>query len=154
MVTTFAGSGTPGSADGTGTTARFDAPLAIAARGAGEVVVGELTNATIRRIAPSAVVIRAAVGLKLKEQALANQMRQAQVIQQSLVPPTLPTFEGYDIAAASVPADDVGGDVYDVQEVEQEITRLLVQTGAKTKHGVAPKGNRTRGLEARLEGTW
>ncbi len=70
--------------------------------------------------------IRAAVGLKLKELALANQMRQAQIIQQSLVPATLPSFEGYDIAAASVPADDVGGDVYDVQEVEADVLGLMI----------------------------
>ena len=70
--------------------------------------------------------IRASVGLKLKEQALANQMRQAQVIQQSLVPPNLPTLDGFDIAAASTPADDVGGDVYDVQEVEADVLGLMM----------------------------
>ena len=70
--------------------------------------------------------IRASVGLKLKEQALANQMRQAQIIQQSLVPPNLPTLEGFDIAAACVPADDVGGDVYDVQEVESDVLGLMI----------------------------
>jgi len=70
--------------------------------------------------------IRAAVGLKLREQALANQMRQAQVIQQSLVPPVLPTLDGYDIAGISQPADDVGGDVYDVQEVEADVLGLMI----------------------------
>ena len=70
--------------------------------------------------------IRAAVGLKLREQALANQMRQARAIQESLVPPTLPSLNGYDIGAASAPADDVGGDVYDVQEVEADVLGLLI----------------------------
>lgn len=70
--------------------------------------------------------IRAAVGLKLREQALANQMAQARTIQQSLVPPTLPSLAGYDIAAASTPADDVGGDVYDVQRVEPDVLGLLI----------------------------
>ena len=70
--------------------------------------------------------IRAAVGLKLREQALADQMRQARTIQQSLVPPMLPTLDGYDFGAATVPADDVGGDVYDVQEVEAGTVGLLM----------------------------
>lgn len=70
--------------------------------------------------------IRGAVGLKLREQALTNQMRQAQIIQQSLVPHVLPSLPGFDIAAISVPADDVGGDVYDVQEVEADVLGLMI----------------------------
>ena len=70
--------------------------------------------------------IRAAVGLKLREQVLVSQMRQAQAIQQSLVPQTLPQLPGYDIAALSVPAEDVGGDVYDVQEVEADVLGLMI----------------------------
>ncbi len=70
--------------------------------------------------------IRASIGLKLREQALANQMRQAQAIQESLVPRVLPVLEGFDIAAVSVPAEDVGGDIYDVQEVEADVLGLMV----------------------------
>ncbi len=70
--------------------------------------------------------IRASVGLKLREQTLTNQMRQAQIIQQSLVPPTLPALDGFEIAAVSAPADDVGGDVYDVQEVETGVLGLML----------------------------
>jgi len=70
--------------------------------------------------------IRASVGLKLREQALTNQMRQAQAIQESLVPPLLPQLDGYDIAAVSTPAEDVGGDVYDVQEVEADVLGLMI----------------------------
>lgn len=70
--------------------------------------------------------IRASVGLKLREQALANQMRQAQTIQESLVPRVLPGLEGFDIAAVSRPAEDVGGDVYDVQEVEADVLGLMI----------------------------
>lgn len=62
--------------------------------------------------------IRAAVGLKLRMQALASQMRQARSIQHSLLPGRMPRLPGFDMAAISLPADEVGGDVYDVQEVE------------------------------------
>lgn len=70
--------------------------------------------------------IRAAVGLKLREQALADQMKQAQIIQSSLLPDCLPSLPGYDIAAVSHPADDVGGDVYDLQSVEEGVLGLLM----------------------------
>lgn len=71
-------------------------------------------------------IIRAGVGLKLREQNLADQMRQARAIQESLVPTVLPSLDGYDIAAASRPADDVGGDVYDVQSVEADVLGLMI----------------------------
>lgn len=62
--------------------------------------------------------IRAAVGLKLRMQALASQMKQARSIQHSLLPGRLPPLPGFEMAALSLPADEVGGDVYDLQEVE------------------------------------
>lgn len=45
-----------GTADGQGATARFYAPLAIAATAAGEVYIADTSNHTIRRIGPSGVV--------------------------------------------------------------------------------------------------
>ncbi len=70
--------------------------------------------------------LRASLGIKLREQALADQMKQAQIIQQSLLPAQMPKFEGYDIAAVSVPAEEVGGDVYDIQEVEDGVIGLML----------------------------
>ena len=56
VVTTLAGlAGTPGSADGTGSTARFATPRAIAVDAAGNVYVAELSH-TIRKITPGGVV--------------------------------------------------------------------------------------------------
>jgi sigma-B regulation protein RsbU (phosphoserine phosphatase) len=70
--------------------------------------------------------IRAGIGLKLKEQAFVNKMKQAQVIQHSLLPRRLPTLEGYEIAAVSHPAEEVGGDVYDVQRIEEGVLGLML----------------------------
>jgi sigma-B regulation protein RsbU (phosphoserine phosphatase) len=70
--------------------------------------------------------IRASVGLKLREQAYANQMKQAQAIQHSLLPSQLPELDGYEIAAISHPASEVGGDVYDVQDVEEGVLGLML----------------------------
>jgi serine phosphatase RsbU (regulator of sigma subunit) len=70
--------------------------------------------------------IRAAIGLKLREQALAIQITQAQSIQHSLLPQRLPQLQGYQIAAVSVPAEEVGGDVYDLQMVEDGVLGILM----------------------------
>ena len=56
-VTTLAGlAGSFGSADGTGSAARFSGPIGVAADSASNVYVAEYFNSTIRRITPSAVV--------------------------------------------------------------------------------------------------
>jgi sigma-B regulation protein RsbU (phosphoserine phosphatase) len=70
--------------------------------------------------------IRAAIGLKLRQGALEGQLRQAQAIQLSLLPQRLPELQGFEIAARSLPADEVGGDVYDVQPLEPGMLGLLV----------------------------
>ncbi len=70
--------------------------------------------------------LRASLGIKLREQALADQMKQAQIIQQSLLPAQMPEFDGFDIAAVSVPAAEVGGDVYDIQHVEDGVLGLML----------------------------
>jgi len=70
--------------------------------------------------------IRAAIGLKLRQTLLENQMRQAQAIQSSLLPRRLPELAGFDLAARTVAADEVGGDVYDVQRLEPGMLGLLI----------------------------
>jgi phosphoserine phosphatase RsbU/P len=70
--------------------------------------------------------IRAAIGLKLRQSTLEGQMRQAQAIQLSLLPQHLPELAGFDIAARTVPADEVGGDVYDVQPLEPGMLGILI----------------------------
>jgi sigma-B regulation protein RsbU (phosphoserine phosphatase) len=70
--------------------------------------------------------IRTAVGLKLRHAGLEDQLRQARQIQMSLLPRQLPELPGFEIAAVSIPAEEVGGDVYDCQPVDEGTYGLTI----------------------------
>jgi len=69
----------------------------------------------------------------------------AKRIQMSALPSTLPTMEGYDIAGISEPADETGGDAYDVIDTRPfshkapaaDADALIFMADA-TGHGVGP----------------
>lgn len=56
VVSTLAGSSTPGSADGIGGAAQFKSPTGVAVDGAGNVYVSDSGNHTIRQVTPAGVV--------------------------------------------------------------------------------------------------
>lgn len=56
VVTTFAGDGTPGYNDATGTSAQFDAPISVAVDSGDNVFVADRNNRRIRKITPGGVV--------------------------------------------------------------------------------------------------
>jgi len=56
VVSTFAGTGTEGHADGTGTEAQFHGPLGVAVDSSGNVYVADANNHLIRKITPAGVV--------------------------------------------------------------------------------------------------
>lgn len=56
VISTFAGTGSPGSADGTGTGAAFNSPEGLALDSSGNLYVADSGNSTIRRITPAGVV--------------------------------------------------------------------------------------------------
>jgi serine phosphatase RsbU (regulator of sigma subunit) len=70
--------------------------------------------------------IRAAIGMKLRQYALEDMLLQARDIQLSLLPPRLPQLDGFELAAITIPAEEVGGDVYDVQRLDAETLSIML----------------------------
>jgi phosphoserine phosphatase RsbU/P len=78
--------------------------------------------------------IRHAINLKLRSEKFADRFAEARAIQLSLLPDAAPVFGDYDIFAASVPAEEVGGDLYDFIRVSQR--SLGVAVADASGHGL------------------
>ena len=63
--------------------------------------------------------IRHVINLKLRQQALFDILLEAREIQVSLLPKSDPKFAHYDIHGRSIPAEVVGGDLYDYIQVSE-----------------------------------
>jgi len=78
--------------------------------------------------------VRAALNYRLYSEAFKNDLEQAAYIQQSLLPVKSPEISGYDIAAKSIPAELVGGDLYDYFQFDGEGFGVCV--GDASGHGL------------------
>jgi sigma-B regulation protein RsbU (phosphoserine phosphatase) len=74
-----------------------------------------------------------AASQRLRRKELEDLLEQARAIQMSLLPPT-PAFGDFDIAAVSVPARVVGGDVYDMQVLDTDT--LAISVADASGHGL------------------
>ncbi len=68
---------------------------------------------------------------------VAKELEVAQKIQEDLIPKQLPIMEGLDISAGIVPAEEIGGDVYDF--INKDDNNIMFYIGDVTGHGV-PSG--------------
>jgi sigma-B regulation protein RsbU (phosphoserine phosphatase) len=74
------------------------------------------------------------LSVRLAEERLGATLREAAEIQRSLLPAAAPEFPGYDIAARSAPADEVGGDWFDFLPLGEGALGLAI--GDASGHGL------------------
>jgi serine phosphatase RsbU (regulator of sigma subunit) len=88
---------------------------------------GELHGTpTPAQLASALTSLHYALGQHLKRRELEDLFAQARAIQLSLLPPGRPHFGEFDIAAVSVPAQSVGGDLYDFIHVDHETLGIAI----------------------------
>jgi len=78
--------------------------------------------------------VRVALGSRMVEERLRGGLTEAAQIQQSLLVEEPPTFSGYDIAARSVAAEEVGGDFFDFLAFDDELLGFSI--GDASGHGL------------------
>jgi sigma-B regulation protein RsbU (phosphoserine phosphatase) len=79
--------------------------------------------------------LRNAINLRTRLRDLKSDIEQAAEIQRSLLPEPLPEFRGFTLAARSVPAEAVGGDLYDFFSGDADT--LAVTVGDASGHGLS-----------------
>jgi len=67
---------------------------------------------------------------------LDREIKLARDIQMSTLPSDMPTVPGYDMAAQFCPADDTGGDTFDLVTLDDQ--RLFILLGDASGHGIGP----------------
>lgn len=78
--------------------------------------------------------VRAALGSRLMDERVRGSFEKAAEIQQSLLVEEPPAFAGYDLAARSVAAEEVGGDFYDFHDLGDGILGFAI--GDASGHGL------------------
>jgi sigma-B regulation protein RsbU (phosphoserine phosphatase) len=78
--------------------------------------------------------IRASLDARLVDARVRGSFREAAEIQQSLLVEEPPRFPGYDLAARSLAADEVGGDFYDFHNFNGDLLGLAI--GDASGHGL------------------
>lgn len=73
--------------------------------------------------------------LVVKER-MGRELAVAREIQSGFLPRTMPRLPGHEIAGSSIPAEETGGDTFDVIPLDE--TRAMILVGDATGHGVGP----------------
>jgi sigma-B regulation protein RsbU (phosphoserine phosphatase) len=111
------------------------AALAVGSRGSRHLIFFLVGEGWIREELDFAFnTLRAALGSRLMDARVRGSFREAAEIQQSLLPDELPEFPGYELAARSVPTEEVGGDFFDFIAFDGELLGLAI--GDASGHGL------------------
>jgi sigma-B regulation protein RsbU (phosphoserine phosphatase) len=78
--------------------------------------------------------IRSTMNLNRSTKRFSADLQEASEIQKSLLPERDPVFEGYEIAGRSVPAERVGGDLYDFHVLDERVLGIAI--GDASGHGL------------------
>jgi len=78
--------------------------------------------------------VRTVLNYRLTSESVTNEMEQAVHIQQSLLPAAPPEISGFDISGKSIPAELVGGDLYDYFNYENDVFGVCI--GDASGHGL------------------
>jgi len=78
--------------------------------------------------------IQHVVGQKIRAKRFHDVMEEARLIQMSLLPKASPTFQNYDVSGRSVPAETVGGDLFDFIALSDRI--LAIAVADSSGHGL------------------
>jgi hypothetical protein len=87
-------------------------------------------GAGMSRLADAVSTLDYAIRQHLRRGELEDVFEQARAIQLSLLPAGVPSFGEFDIAATTVPARRVGGDLYDFLEVDRETLAIAIADAA------------------------
>lgn len=71
---------------------------------------------------------------KLYQERVEHELKLATEIQTRLIPKDVPKCRGIDLGAGLIPAEEIGGDIYDFMQVNED--RLMMYLGDVTGHGV------------------
>jgi len=111
------------------------AALAVGSRGSRHLIFFLVGEGWVREELDFALnTVRAALGSRLMDARVRGSFREAAEIQQSLLPDELPKFPGYELAARSVPTEEVGGDFFDFIAFDGELLGLAI--GDASGHGL------------------
>jgi len=107
-------------------------------KGTNDVFDEEDEQLALALAAQCAVVLQRAVLIEqfVVKQRMERDLALAREIQSRVLPETLPTVGGYEMAGWSDPADETGGDIYDVIKTDDH--RALLLMGDATGHGIGP----------------
>jgi phosphoserine phosphatase len=71
----------------------------------------------------------------LEGERLHQELEMARVVQMSTLPSAMPSLQGYDVFGVSMPAEETGGDTFDLQRVDRGLLAVLADAAG---HGIAP----------------
>lgn len=78
--------------------------------------------------------LEASMDAKIYRERVTHELEIANQIQTHLVPKNIPQINGLDISAGLIPAEEIGGDIYDFLKLDED--RMLIYLGDVTGHGV------------------